>query len=302
MNKSLPYDVVIIGGSYAGLSAAMALGRSMRQVLIIDSGKACNKQTTQSHNFLTNDGESPATITLKAKAQVLKYPTVQLINDTAIAANKVEYGFEIKTASTEIYSTEKIIFATGVLDVMPDIKGFAACWGISVLHCPYCHGYEVKNKPMGIIANGDMAFEMCKLIQHWSKQLTLFCNGKSTLNAEQHQLLLTHNIKVVETEIANLENDKGYVKQIVFKDGSLQCVSAIFTRVDFEQHCSLPKLLGCAINEQGFIQVDAFQKTTLAGVYAVGDCTTMMRAVSYAVGMGTVAGTMVNKELINENF
>ena len=93
------FDVVIIGGSYAGLSAAMALGRSMRRVLIIDSGKPCNMQTTHSHNFLTNDGESPATITLKAKAQVLKYPTVQLILDTAIAANKVEYGFEIKTVS-----------------------------------------------------------------------------------------------------------------------------------------------------------------------------------------------------------
>ena len=296
------YDVIIIGGSYAGLSAAMALGRSMRDVLIIDSGKPSNRQAPTSHNFITHDGEIPTAIAQKAREQVLKYSTVQLINDTALAANKKEHGFEIITTSDKVFTTQKIIFATGVLDIMPDITGFAECWGISVLHCPYCHGYEVKNKHIGIIANGDTAFEMCKLIQHWSKQLTLFCNGKSTLHEEQYQQLLTHNIKVVETEIAYLEHDKGYVKQIVFKDGSLQIVDAIFSRVLFKQQSDIPETLGCIITEQGFVQIDAFQKTSITGVYAVGDCTTMMRAVSYAVGMGTVAGTMVNKELIDENF
>ena len=302
MVNNFQHDVIIIGGSYAGLSAAMTLGRSMRKVLIIDSGKPCNRQTPYSHNFITHDGETPAAIAQKAREQVLKYPTVQLVNDTALRASKNENGFEIITASEAAYNTTKIIFATGVLDIMPDIKGFPECWGISILHCPYCHGYEVKDKPLGIIANGDVAFEMCKLIQHWSKALTLFCNGKSTLSDEQQQQLKAYNFSVVENEIEQLVHDAGYVKHIVFKNGSLQNVEAVFARAAFEQHSKIPETLGCAITEQGFLQIDACQKTTIAGVYAAGDCSTMMRAVSYAVGMGTVAGAMANKELVDENF
>jgi len=296
------YDVIIIGGSYAGLSAAMAAGRSMREVLIIDSGKPCNRQTPHSHNFVTHDGETPAAIVQKAREQVLKYPTVQLINDTANVATKTEYGFEIKTISNKTYFTRKIIFATGVLDIMPEIPGFGECWGISVLHCPYCHGYEVKNKPLGIITNGDIAFEMCKMIQHWSKELTLFCNGKSTLNEVQYLQLRNHNITVVEKEISTLLHEDGYVKHIKFNDDTSQNVKAIFSRLAFEQNSKMPESLGCTITEQGFLQVDAFQKTTITGVYATGDCTTMFRAVSFAVGMGTLAGAMVNKELIDEAF
>ena len=296
------HDVIIISGSYAGLSAAMTLGRSMRKVLIIDSGKPCNRQTPYSHNFITHDGETPAAIAQKAREQVLKYPTVQLVNDTALRASKNENGCEIITASETAYHTTKIIFATGVLDIMPDIKGSAECWGISILHCPYCHGYEVRDKPLGIIANGDVAFEMCKLIQHWSKTLTLFCNGKSTLSDEQQQQLKAYNISVVENEIQQLVHDDGYLKYIKFKDGSLQNLEAIFARAAFEQHRKIPETLGCAITEQGFLQIYGFQKTTVAVVYAAGDYTTMMRAVSFAVGMGTVAGAMADKELIDENF
>ena len=256
-------DVIIIGGSYAGLSAAMTLGRSMRKALIIDSGKPCNRQTPYSHNFITYDGETPAAIAQKAREQVLKYPTVQLVNDTALRASKNENGCEIITASETAYHTTKIISATGVLDIMPDIKGFAECWGISILHCPYCHGYEVKDKPLGIIANGDVAFEMCKLIQHWSKKLTLFCNGKSTLSDEQQQQLKAYNISVVENEIEQLVHDDGYVKHIAFKDGSLQTIEAIFARAAFEQHSKVPETLGCAITEQGFLQIDNFKKQLL---------------------------------------
>jgi len=302
MTNNFQHDVIIIGGSYAGLSAAMALGRSMRNVIVIDSSKPCNRQTPYTHNFITHDGETPAAIAQKAREEVLKYPTVQLINDTALSAGKNENGFEIITANGTAYSTKKIIVATGVLDIMDDIKGFAECWGISILHCPYCHGYEVQDRPMGIIANGDMAFEMCKIIQHWSQSLTLFCNGKSTLSDEQHQQLTGHNISVVEKEIEQLIHDNGYVKHLAFKDGSMQSVDAIFSRLAFEQHTDIPEKLGCAINEQGYLQIDAFQKTSIAGLYAAGDCTTMMRALSVAVSMGMAAGAMANKELIEENF
>src|SRR5688500_15844678 len=130
------YDVIIIGGSYAGLSAAMALGRSLRQVLIIDSSKPCNQQTPHSHNFITQDGETPKGIAEKAKAQVLKYDTVKFYNGIATEGTKTENGFEIKTQSGGRFTSKKLLFATGVKDQFPDINGFAECWGISVLHCP----------------------------------------------------------------------------------------------------------------------------------------------------------------------
>src|SRR5688500_3542764 len=134
------FDVIIIGGSYAGLSAAMALGRSLRNVLVIDSGNACNKQTPHSHNFITNDGNTPAEIAKKAKEQVMQYDTVKFLTGLATIARKSESGFEIETQNGEVFRSAKLLISTGISDIMPPIQGFAECWGISVLHCPYCHG------------------------------------------------------------------------------------------------------------------------------------------------------------------
>src|SRR5690606_19368783 len=146
---------IIIGGSYAGLSAAMALGRSLRKVLIIDAGKPCNRQTPHSHNFITQDGKTPAEISSIARAQVAQYETVTFLSGFAVEGKKTNSGFEIKTEKGEIFESKKLILATGVKDIMSEIPGFAECWGISVIHCPYCHGYEVRNEKTGILANGD---------------------------------------------------------------------------------------------------------------------------------------------------
>src|SRR5690606_26609566 len=143
MANNKHFDVIIIGGSYAGLSAAMALGRALRNVLIIDGGSPCNRQTPHSHNFITQDGEKPHIIAEKARTQVLQYPTIKFITGIAHSGFKTEFGFTITTKANETFEAKKLIFATGLKDNMPDIKGFSECWGISVIHCPYCHGYEV---------------------------------------------------------------------------------------------------------------------------------------------------------------
>src|SRR5690606_24019090 len=139
-DQSLHYDVIIIGGSYAGLSAAMALGRSRRTVLIIDEGRPCNRQTPHAHNLITHDGDAPADIARRAKEQVLAYPTVRFIRDKALSAAGADGAFDVGTASDHAYRAKKLLLATGVRDLTPPIPGFAECWGISVLHCPYCHG------------------------------------------------------------------------------------------------------------------------------------------------------------------
>jgi thioredoxin reductase len=296
------FDVIIIGGSYAGLSAAMALGRSLRNVLIIDSGNPCNKQTPHSHNFITQDGQTPKVISEKAKSQVLKYDTVKFYAGFATEGLKTEKGFEIKTRTGDKFVTKKLLFATGVTDVFPNIPGFEECWGISILHCPYCHGYEVKHQNIGLVGNGDLGFELCRLINNWTKKLTLYTNGKSTLTEEQTNKVKSHNIDIIEKEILHFEQSGGNIKNIVFTDGSKNEVAALFTRVDFTQHCDIPAKLGCEMTEQGYVKVDEFQRTNIYGLYAAGDNTSMFRAVSIATAAGTKAGAFVNKELIEEAF
>lgn len=302
MTDNPDFDVIIIGGSYAGLSAAMALGRALRKVLIIDSGKPCNRQTPHAHNFLTQDGEKPAVIAAKAKAQVMQYRTIQFHNGLAVSGKKTEKGFIIRMQSGAGITGRKLIFATGLKDKMPDIKGFSECWGISVIHCPYCHGYEVRHQPTGILANGDMAFHYARLIRNWTKDLTLFTNGASTLTPAQKEKITWHNIPVIEKEIASLAHENGHIRQIVFKDHTHFDLKVIYARPDVEQHCHIPEALGCTLTEQGFIQVDMFQKTSIADVFACGDSTSMMRSVANAVATGSIAGAVANNEWTEAAF
>lgn len=302
MNSSNYFDAIIIGGSYAGLSASMALGRSKRQVLIIDDNNPCNRQTPRSHNFITQDGERPADIKMKALRQVLQYDTVTLFEGTAFAAAKNDNGFEVRTASGEQFAAKKLLFATGVTDIMPDIKGFAECWGISVIHCPYCHGYEVKDTPLGIISNGDPAFEFCRMIHHWSKDLVLFTNGKAQISDEHLASIIKHHIPVVEEEIKELHHHDGSLVSVELKNGKHYQLNAVFSRTANRQHCTIPEQLGCELNEQGLLVIDEFQRTNIPGLFAAGDNTTVFRSVIIAAAAGTKAGVSLNKQLIEEEF
>jgi thioredoxin reductase len=294
------FDIIIIGGSYSGLAAGMALGRASKQVLIIDSGKPCNRQTPHSHNFLTQDGKTPTEIAMLAKEQVQRYTTVTFFNGLATYGRRTRHGFEIEVATGETFRADKLIFATGIRDVMADINGFSACWGISVLHCPYCHGYEVKNEKTGILANGEYGYELSRLISNWTDDLTLFTNGPSTLTVEHTDKLQKHQIRIVEKEVESLEHISGYIEHILLGDGTRSFLKAIYARVPFEQHCQIPEALGCLLTEEGYIKVDPFGETTVNGVFACGDNASRMRTVANAVAMGTTAGITVSKKLIFE--
>ncbi|WP_113651277.1 NAD(P)/FAD-dependent oxidoreductase [Pedobacter namyangjuensis] len=302
MDTTNTFDVIIIGGSYAGLSAGMALGRSLRNVLIIDAGEPCNRQTPHSHNFLTQDGQTPAQISSIAKEQVLAYPTVSFLEDKVSDAKQTNAGFEVFTERGKRFGARKLIIATGIKDIFPEIKGFAECWGITVLHCPYCHGYEVKHENIGIIANGDVAFEFCRLIFNWTKNLTLFTNGTSTLSDEHKAKLASKKINIVEKEIAELVNENGQLQHILFKDETKHPLKAIFARGGLEQHATFASDLGCELNDFGFIKVNEFQETTVKGIFAAGDCTTMMRSVALSVSGGNMTGVIANKYLLEEDF
>lgn len=297
--KEKEFDVIIIGGSYAGLSAAMSLGRSLRRVLIIDSGLPCNRQTPHSHNFITQDGETPAAIAEKARLQVLQYSTVELLQDLAVAGTKSGEGFEITTASGKRFIGRKLIFATGIKDIMPDIKGFAECWGISVVHCPYCHGYEYRGRKTGIMANGDRAFHVASLVNNLTNDITILGSGFSATQLDQ---LKKHRIRITETEVAEIVHENGHISKVIFKDGTTENFDAVYAAIPFTQHSDIPVALGCVLNDAGYIKIDDFHKTNVEGVFACGDNSSGLRSVANAVGTGSLTGAMVNRELTEERF
>lgn len=296
------FDVIIVGGSYAGLSAAMALGRAQRNVLIIDGGRPANRFTPHSHNFITHDGETPNEIARLAREQVEKYSTVKLMQGTVISAEKGDQEYMVALDTGTRFASAKLVFATGTIDQMPDIPGFADCWGQSVLHCPYCHGYEVRNSRTGILGNGDYAFEFCSLIYNWTHDLILFTNGPAQLTSEQKLRLDRHHIPIVESRIRTLHHEQGYLTSISFENGHTTKVSVLYARPAFTQHSNVPVELGCKLTSEGYIEIDASYRTTIPGIYACGDNVTRIRTVSNAVAMGTIAGMTVNRDLTTESF
>lgn len=302
MTGSKNFDVIIIGGSYAGLSSAMALGRSLRNVVIIDNGKPCNIQTPHSHNFLTQDGKAPTEIYKLAKKEVEQYETIKFYKGLATNGVKTENGFEITTDTNDKFTAKKLIFATGIKDTMPDIKGFAECWGISIIHCPYCHGYEHRNQNTGIIANGENAFHLAAMVNNLSVKVTILTNGKGNFNAKQLAKLNNHNIQIIETRISEIEHKNGKLKNLVFHDGSKKPFDIAYGVIPFTQHSDIPVSLGCELTENGYIKIVAFQKTTVPHIYVCGDNSNMMRSVANAVSSGNIAGAVANGELVQEQF
>lgn len=296
------YDVIILGGSYAGLSAAMALGRLQQTVLVIDGGLPCNRQTPHSHNFLTQDGETPQAIAKKAKEQVLHYPTVSFYEGLALTGEKIQNGFQITTEKKDQFQSKKLIIASGIKDIMPDINGLSACWGISIIHCPYCHGYEFRGKKTAILAQADKAMHLASLVDNLTDRITVLTADKSTFTQAQLFKFKQKNIEVIETSILEINHNQGYVQSVVLQDKTELDFEVIYAPLAFEQNSDIPLYLGCELTESGHLKVDAFQQTTVEGIYACGDNASSMRSVAGAVASGSLAGAMVVRALSEELF
>ena len=296
------FEVIIIGGSYAGLSAAMVLGRSLRKTLVIDADKPCNRQTPHSHNFLTQDGSTPKEIATVAKSQVSKYSTVTFYNGFAKTGKKMASGFEISTDQGVIFKAQKLVFATGIKDLMPNIKGFSDCWGISVVHCPYCHGYEIRGKKTMMFADAEKAFHLAPLVKNLTDDFTILASGAVNFDQEQKAILQRNNIKIISKEILEVKHDNGQLHSIVFTDGSSENFDAMYAAIPFEQSSAIPEALGCDISEHGYITVNAMNKTSVEGVFACGDNCAKMRSVANAVYTGNITGAVLNKELADQKW
>ncbi|MCF6407080.1 NAD(P)/FAD-dependent oxidoreductase [Chitinophaga filiformis] len=303
MKNIQQFDVAIIGGASAGLAAALILGRSIRKTVVFDTGEPRNRPAAHAHNVFTRDGVSPLEILAIGREQLKAYPSVTIAQERVITAAKEDGAFRLETASGGTFVVRKVIIATGVKDILPEIAGIQALWGNKVIHCPYCHGWEAKNTPIALIGNDDMAYHLIPIVRNLNKDLTVFTNGKSAFSEEQQAKLQQQGIGLIETPVTAVE-DAGDGMRLVLADGTVHHKQAAYVRaVRMQFNNELAVQLGCELEEAGSIKVDEFQQTTVPGVFAAGDVAhPMFHQVMAAAAGGLKAGGMCNGQLSMEDF
>ena len=297
------YDAAIIGGSSAGLSAALTLGRFGRRTIVFDNGAPRNKPAAHAHNFFTRDGVPPSELLRIAREQLVPYPSVELQPLTIASAEKTAEGFVLTATSGERITARRIIIATGVKDGMPAISGMQELWGNAVFHCPYCHGWEVKGEPVAIISNGDNALHYAMLVSKLNKDLVFLTNGPSTLTAEQTEKLKRTGFSIIETPIASLQKE-GEGIRISFTDGSSILKKAAYYRSEkLHFRNELAQQLGCQLSDAGAVTVGPMYETSVPGVFAAGDIShDGLHQVSVAASGGHTAAAACNAQLCAEDF
>lgn len=301
MQQIIKTEVAIIGGSNAGLAAALTLGRAGRNAIVFDTGKPRNKPAAHAQNFFTRDGTPPAELLRIGREQLVRYPTIQIKEAAITQTAKTDKGFSLQGSNGETYHAQRIIIATGVKDQLPEIPGMAELWGNKVIHCPYCHGWEIKDLPVAVFANGDMAYEAVRTIINWHKDMVICTNGAATIADEARQHLSRHNIPILETPVEKIEDVPGGIL-ITFADGTAIRRSAAYVRAKVVFHNEPAVQLGCELTESGAIKVNEMSETTVPGVFAAGDVTTPMQQVSMAAATGHLAGAACNNLLTREEF
>jgi len=295
-------DVVIVGGSSAGLSAALILGRSLRDVVVIDDHKPCNRFSTASHGFLTRDGIPPPKLMQIADEQLERYSTVTRKMATALHIEKNDTGFDITNSDASRLQARIVLLATGLHDELPRLDGIEGLWGKSVFHCPYCDGYEVWGKAISVYGAGDAAMHLVIMLRNWTDNLTLCAADDWKLAAKQRDRLARCGIHVAEQPITALESTGAQLETIHFGDGtSLRC-DALFVRPKTTHRTTFAHDLGCKVDEHNVVQVDLRGRTSIEGVYAAGDISSPMRSVAIAVAQGAAAAYGINADLTERDF
>ncbi|ATZ67103.1 NAD(P)/FAD-dependent oxidoreductase [Acinetobacter haemolyticus] len=289
------YDVAIIGGSYAGLAAGLPLGRARRKVVIIDAGQRRNRFADHSHGFLTQDGTLASEIVQIAKQQLLQYPTVDWIDGQVKRLEKKDDLFHICIDGTQAVSAKRIIIATGVQDQLPEIKGLEERWGKSIFHCPYCHGYELNQGKIGLIASSEHSAHMAMLLPEWGS-VTYFLNGQP-LAAEVEAQLIERNVVIEKRPVAEIIEHS----TVVLSDQNHITFEGIFVTTQCVISQDWIHKLACELehNPMGqMIKTNALKETSISGVFACGDVARLGGSVSLAVGDGTMAGVAAHRSLV----
>ena len=304
--SDLEFDVLIIGSGPAGLSAALQLGRSLRSVLVCDNGEPRNGPASESHGYLTRDGISPEELRRLGREEVVKYGGEfrdTKVTDVSSDAN----GFTSTLDSGETVTSRKVVLATGVRDHLPDTDGFEEFWGSGVHHCPYCHGYEVRGEPLGVMVTNQHTVEYAKLIYNLSDDLVVFTNGHDVFDEESRSMFVDREIEIEDEPIAALNGSDGHLENISLADGRDVARHALFYPPPMGQRSDLPERLGLEVNQAGLVDATRSQRgmgfTSVEGLFIAGDASSGgPPSIPSAVADGYAIGTTVNMELSKEDF
>ncbi|AUI53288.1 thioredoxin reductase [Arthrobacter crystallopoietes] len=299
------YDVAIIGGGAAGLSAAQALGRSRRSVVVIDAGEPRNAPAAAMHNFLSRDGMNPLELLKEGRGELVKYG-VEVIKTRALDSRHSDAGFTITLGNGTEVSARRLILATGLKDQLPDIAGLAENWGNDVLHCPYCHGWEVKDLRLGVVDSA-MAMHQSQMFTQWSNNVTLFKDPNKVLAAEELEQLEALGVEVVEAVVTAVLGEAGSVQGVELSDGTQREIDALVIMPNFDVDVSCVKSLGLVTQEHvsglgRHVPVDDGGQTEVPGLWLAGNVANPMAQVIMAAADGLGMGLRVNADLMQEEF
>lgn len=292
----MKFDVIIIGGSYAGLSAALQLGRARKNVLVVDAGKRRNRFASHSHGFLGQDGKAPGEIVAEARRQIERYQTIEWAEGRVTDAEGSFGDFAAEIDGHRRESAARLILAMGVTDELPHIAGLKERWGSSVFHCPYCHGYELDQGKIGVIAASPMAIHHALMLPDWG-ETTFFTNGIFLPDRDQDALLSARGVRVEKDRIAEIAGHA----DVVLSDGRSIALAGLFTQPKLRITSDWIGKLGCAVEEGPMgssIVIDAMKQTTARGVFACGDVARPAGTVALAVGDGAMAGAAAHRSIL----
>jgi thioredoxin reductase len=305
------YDVIIVGGGAAGLSGALVLGRARRRVAVVDSGQPRNAPASHMQGFLGADGLPPSELLARGRSEVAGYGVDQIVGTVtelercSEASSTSTRRFRIYVGGGETLEARAVLVTTGLVDKVPDVPGVRERWGRDLLHCPYCHGYEVRDQPVGVLA-GEPAtvaesLAHVHIIRQWSGDVVFFANG-STLTAAQREQLVARAIGIVDEPVVSLAVDDDHLCGVVVTGGRVVPRTAVFVRPQFVPNDTLLVNLGCAVRDNGWVQVDPTGATSVPGIWAAGNATNPRAQVITAAGEGSAAAIAINNSLVDEDL
>jgi thioredoxin reductase len=287
------YDVVIIGGGPAGLSAALVLGRARRTVAVVDSGEPRNAAAHESHGFLTRDGLPPGELLALGREEVTRYG-VTLVDDRVVSAAE---GFTLTLESGAVLEARNLLVTAGVRDELPDVPGVAELWGDQVHFCPYCHGYEVRDDQVGIVADGPLGVVKAIMLREWAPDVVLF-PGDYSLTEDEAAQLDKRGITVEPGKVTRLAVTDGRLTGVDLADGRTVVRTAVFVNPTFVPKDTLLRDLGCDLTDQGWVRTDRDGRTSVAGVWAAGNVVDPKAQLISSAGQGAATAVALNHDLI----
>lgn len=297
----MPHDAIVIGGSFAGLSAAMYIARARRSVCVIDTGAPRNRFAEHSHGFFAQDGSTPAAMIAAARSQVAAYPTVTFLQGEATSAVPEADGFSVTLATGERLEARRLVLAFGVRDELPAIPGLTERWGKSVFICPYCDGFEFSDRRLGVLSVAPMSVHQALLISEWGPT-TYYLNGGPEPDTATLAQLHSREIRIESAPVTAVHGEGSRLSAIEFADGRTSAVEALFLVTRTHLNSEIARQLGCTVDEGPFgpiIQTDEMKMTTVPNVFAAGDIARAMNNVTFATADGVMAGSAVHHSLLH---